>query len=304
MKSILEKRPKPLPPAEWDFSELKDEELQLGFFYEYGRSSDKAKIEVEKMRAARPHPRFWDYCPREHHLGEVLLWLAEQEPHFPEQPWLTLKANTIAEINKERAGLHWGWSGKPGDPVESIEWMVRAVRGSNVHLRISGSAFGQVWRGDSKAYKAWHDNEARTFSELSAIGGEFMAAPESSRVWGAIDWRATDAEIIERFKWLLKSRPAQFKDCAKTPAVQRGFDNSFPFTMKSALDWLGVLRRRERVKNWSEFFDLYPDARSGSRQKKHTEWYSEQARSKEVRFANRILDWFNSGTPLKKKDFR
>ncbi|MGH7975804.1 MAG: hypothetical protein ACREC8_03990, partial [Limisphaerales bacterium] len=64
------------------------------------------------------------------------------------------------------------------------------------------------------------------------------------------------------------------------------------------------LRRRERVDDWSEFFNLYPDNSQISRQKKRSEWFSEQARSKEVRFANRILNWFNTGAPLKKNDFR
>lgn len=79
-------RKKPIPREEWNFDELDEREVRLAFFYEFGRSSDKIKEVVEKMRAARPHSRCWSYCPREHHIYEVVFWLAEQEPQFPETP--------------------------------------------------------------------------------------------------------------------------------------------------------------------------------------------------------------------------
>ncbi|MGH7990042.1 MAG: hypothetical protein ACREDS_07650, partial [Limisphaerales bacterium] len=245
---------KPLAREEWNFSGLDDEqEAQLAFYYEYGRSSDAVKKEVEKMRAARPHPRTWSYYPHEHHLrGEVLHWLAEQEPHFPETSWLTLKDNTIAEIKNHRAKI---WEERvvnvqlphgqilpyesPDKQLETIEWICKAIQGSNVILRISGAGFSHVWMGSEQEMRAWQ--KQRPF-QVPVFPPEvtIQLKPEGGIISGGIDWRATDEEILKRFAWFLeRERPAQFKANATTRRGQRGYDISFPFRPSSALNWLG-----------------------------------------------------------------
>jgi hypothetical protein len=320
--AATQKIPKALPPVEWDFFGLDDREVLLAFYYEYGRSSDFVKSEVGKMRALRPHPRIWPYpaIMDKHRLHNELFWLAEQETHFPETPWLTIKANAIAEIKRQRVEARskeaqinatlppgtkfcgGGRAGKPDDPVKTIEWMVEA-KFNTLNIRLGAGNFSHFWMGDEQKIRIWEKRRAST--HVTPAEWTINVQPEHGIISGGVDWRATDEEIMEQFRWFLeRERPNQFKENAKTPLVQRGFDIVFPFRKRSALDWLSVLRRRKQVKNWNEFFDLYPDARRRSVQKKHSDWFSEQARSKEVRFANQILDWFNTGAPMKKKDFR
>ncbi len=321
MKAFLVR---PLPNEEWDFVDLDDQEVLLAFYYEYGRSSDFVKSEIGKMRAARPptRPDIWPYpaTADKHRLQNELFWLAEQESHFPETPWLTIKSNAIEKIQKERAearrieaqinatlppgqkfcaGMR---AGKPGDPVPTIEWMAE-VKFNTLNLRLGAGHFRHFWFGDERKIRAWEKSSSST--HVTPPKWTYELRPDIGVISGTIDWRATDEEIREKFQWFLeRERPCQFKENAKTPLVQRGFDIAFPFRKRSALDWLGVLRRRKKIKDWSEFFDLYPDARRSSRQKKHSDWFSEQARSKEVRFANQILGWFDTGAPMKRKDFR
>ncbi|MGH7950637.1 MAG: hypothetical protein ACREFE_01775 [Limisphaerales bacterium] len=308
---------KPLPREEWNFPILDKEEISRAFYYEYGRASYFVKNEVAKMRAARPagRPDIWPYpaIADRHRLHKVLHWLAVQESYFPKTPWLLLKEKTIAEIQKERAEARskeaqinatlpsgtkfcvGGRAGKPGDPVKSIEWMVEALR-YNFDLRIGGAWFEHLWRGDVKAYQVEIKRRAEFYSKISE--GELQLEPEYGGVRGTIDWRATDKEIITKFSWFLKrARPAQFKDNAKTPLGQRGFDIAFPFRENSALNWLGVFRRYNATKiTWRDFFRLYKnrDMNRGE----------ERAHQEDYRKAEKILDWFNTGTPLLAKDFK
>jgi hypothetical protein len=317
---------KQLPRVEWNFSELDDEEISEAFYYEYGRQSEFVKTAVAKIRAwMNAKETIESGCSIGSRFYDVLWWLG-YEPSFPNTSWLSLKANTILEINKQRADEQkkkteinamlppgerccgGGIAGQPGDPVEAIEWMVRALRSSRTHLRFGGAGFHHVRMADSKSYGEWQKKEAESLSELVALESEIVPVPEVSRIWGAIDWNATDAEIIEALKWFLsRSRPAEFRHCAKTPRGQQGFNNSFPFRMKSALEWLGVLRRYEDAKSWREYMELYNPAalkKLGKNTVKSRD-ISEFAipREADCRKAKLILEWFDKGTQLKKKNF-
>jgi hypothetical protein len=316
---------KPLPPEEWYFDELDEREVRLAFFYEFGRSSDKIKEVVEKMRAARPHPRCWSYCPREHHIYEVVFWLARQEPQFPETSWLTLRANTIAKIQIERAKARkleaeinaklpsgqkfcgGGISGSPGEPVEPYEWMVRVIQGSNIDLRIGGAGFQHTWMGNPQAIRERERQMART--HVTPQEWEIVPCPEGGQIHGGIDWRSTDEEIIEKFRWFLeRERPQQFKRNAKTPLLQRGYDIVLPCSKGAALKWLGILRKRKSVKSWREYVEIYEAKKLQTSNKQVvksrdittlTRQYQRDCHKAEL-----ILDSFSNGKILNKEDFR
>jgi hypothetical protein len=326
MKAFKSKPTQALPREEWDFYNVDEQEAQLAFFYEYARDSEMVKTEVAKMRAARPEPHIWPYYPREQPLIEVLAWLAQQES-FPQKPWFVLKAKTTRQIRRKRAetqeleaqikeGRHEFIKLPPGsrislptklpqDSVETIEWMCAGIRGSNVALRPHVS-FEQVWMGDTKAVRAWHERQARTF--LFPPDCIIQPKPEASFLEFGIDWRLTDVEIIGMVSSLIRtSRPHQFKKHAKTPLAQRGLAEMIPFRTTSALQWLGVLRRRNSVKSWREFFDVYGNnvvVQTDKAVMKSRE-VSDLARPREedCRKAKLILNWFNNGTALRKEDF-
>ena len=267
MKPKTVKTATPLPKVEWDFYELDDEETSLAFYYEYGRSSVTVKSEVKKMRDER-NGYVWNYWPREHRLGAVICWLAQQES-FPNTPWLAL----------------------PGKGIERLVGM----RGGNVNLRPSMS-FKHVWGGDVQASRKMLSERANTF--VPPENDEIGLNPAASYFEFGVNWHLTNKEILDRVAAVIKdSRPEQFEAFAKTPLVQRGFrDESLPFRKGAALAWLGVLRQRNTLNTWSEFFHLY-----------HTgnfERGDERARIADLNKAKLILDWFDAGTSLKKIDFR
>ena len=327
MKALKKQPAKALPREEWDFYGIDEQEAQFAFFYEYGRDSETVKTEVAKMRAARPEPHIWAYCPREQPLIEVIAWLAQQES-FPLKPWFTFRAEATNEIRRKRAntqelearineGRHEFIKLPPGskislptkspqDSVDTIEWMCAGIRGSNVALRPRVS-FEQVWMGDTKAVRAWHEKQASTF--VIPPHCTIKPRPETSFLEIGIDWRLTDAEIIDMVSRLIKTaRPQQFKRNAKTPQAQRGFAEMIPFRTTSALQWLGVLRRKIAAGSWREYFKRYgtnvgaKNAKVAANSRDISEFA--RPRKEDCRKAELILDWFNSGAILRKEDFK
>lgn len=329
----------PLPRLEWDFSTLDNQEAKVAFYYEYGRTSGEVKNEVKKMRDARPpqHPRIWPYYPREHHLIKILDRLSEWEM-FPETPWLTIKANAIAKIEKQRAERMSqearinatrpagekirlaGRSGNTGDPIKAIEWMVDA-KIQVLDFRPGVGPTNYVWFGDHKEVYAWRERMAKT--PIFPIEQEiFHPKPEYSRIEWGINWYLTDKEILWYIAHTLKwRRPAQFKHLAKTSEIQHSFVGKFPFRRNAALQWLGVYRRRKAATSWPKFFALYPEENDDKRKSKSAQRSQFEARGvsggrlaldesrlrareEDWRKAKLILEWFDKGTPLKKEDFK
>jgi hypothetical protein len=315
-----------LPSDEWDFSNLDDFEVPFAFYYEYSRDSSFIKNAVAKVRKWRQTnksvPPTWEPTTR---LREVIYWLAHQDPYFPNTPWLKIKALAISEIQKEReearkeeaminATLPFGqkWcagkvGGLPGDPVNSIDWMVRKLS-YLVPLRIGSSSFSNIWMGSQEQLLAWQTQKLAQVTNFPP-GSTFQVEPERSIINGTIDWRATDAEIIKTFAdFLNRSRPQQFKDSSKMPSIQQGLDVKFPFRKNAALAWLSVLRQRRSVNTWREYFEIYdlqgfqkiPETIVKSRE------VSERARPRQAdeKKAKLILEWFDKGKPLQKKDFK
>jgi len=270
-----EKAATPLPEVEWDFYRLGEEETSLAFWWEYARSSEAVKTEVEKMRAERKG-RVWHYSPREHRLGEVICWLARRES-FPSVPWLELAGDGIVRLAVAQ---------NPANP--SFDGGIR------VDLR-PGIGFKHVWCGDVRAVRAMLSEQASTV--VPSPEDKIIPTPSSSHFEFEISWHLTDAEIVETVAAIIKdSRPKQFESCAKTPLVQRGFREALPFQKAAALQWLGVLRRRKEVETWREYFRLYCNG--------NFDRGAERAREEDCRKTRLIQAWFDNGTPLKKEDFK
>jgi len=270
------------------------------------------------MRASRPHPNVWMYCPREHHLYEVLHWLAERE-YFPRISWSELKETAIGRIREKRAkgnilndvrrreGKRVFPYRSPDAPVETLEWMVE-VKLNKVDFRPPLGWAGFVNFGDQKVVRAWMEAKART--KLIPIELEkFIPRPELSVIEWSINWYMPDSELIWYFSDALKrGRPPQFKEFARKAETHLSFAGAFPFRRGAALQWLGVLRRRRHVSTWREYMELYNDRaikrQKGIRMKSPDIDALAAPRREDCRKAELILKWFEKGTPLNKKDFR
>ena len=282
-----------LAKQEWDFCGLEGVEFSLAFWWEYSRSSETVKTEVEKMRAERKG-RVWHYAPHEHRLGKVICWLAQRES-FPSFPWLALPGVGMSRLAVAQ---------NPANPY--------SVGGFLSDLR-PGITCKHVWLGDAQAVRQMHD--------------DIILQPSESYFRLGISWHLTDAEILELFAGIIKdARPKQFEASAVTPTVQRGFREALPFRKSAALQWLGVLRRRNNVKTWKEYFKLYPsekmqnlDAQKQALRRTPLKPYEEEtwkydkanalknaerACREDCDKAKRILAFFDRGTPLKKEDFK
>jgi hypothetical protein len=321
-----------LPAEEWNFQDLEQEEVLLAFYYEYARDCPAVIKEVEKMRAARPKPNIWPYCPREHHLFAVIEWLAHQD-RFPKTPFLRLRKEGRAQF-LEQANEHIrtakemnrnmppGYSEQHVDPVtperslESVkpgEWMCLMFPGSETNIRPRIN-FKHTWLGDASAMEATIKEKPAAFDppqadiaqKKSAWEPVFKAQPEGSIFEFGINWRLTDAEILDTVSRIIKgARPKQFAAHANKAAVQRGFNGTpLPFRMSNALDWLGVLRRRKCVSTWKIFFEFYEEAQFKT---ENPEWKfihtDARPRQEDCSKAEIILDWVEKGTPLDARAF-
>lgn len=130
--------------------------------------------------------------------------------------------------------------------------------------------------------------------------GSFQAREFESVFPVVIDWRNSNSQIIEGIRRkVLIFRPDRFAELAKGSPKQNPLADhcsKLPFRIGSALHWLGVLRRRNALSTWREFFAMY-QSREFSRG-------AERAREADYRKARLILDWLESGTPLKRQDFK
>jgi len=271
------------------------------------------------MRAARSHTNIWHYCPREHHLYEVLHWLAERD-YFPTMSWQNVKVNAIAKVREKRTngkkleaeisaklGRKTFWCKSPDDRVETLEWMIEAKL-NKVDFRPSLGWSGWVNFGDQKAVRIWEERKAA--QKPFPIGREiFKPMLHLSMLEWMVNWNMSDRELVWFFSEALKrGRPKEFKEFAKKSQGQLSIVGAFPFRRSAALQWLGVLRRRCDVKTWREYMEFYnPSAiksRKGAVVKSRDISSLASPREEDCRKAKLILDWFERGKPLHKKDFK
>ena len=108
-----------------------------------------------------------------------------------------------------------------------------------------------------------------------------------------IDWRGPDTQLCQAFEHILCQRPEKYSQFKNGSLQQVGVDQYFPFRKAKALLWLGVLRCFKAAgSNWATYLDIYPSNPDP------------RARKRERKQAQLIVEWFNAGTPLKKRDFR
>jgi hypothetical protein len=322
-----------LPQEEWNFCELEEEEVVLAFYYEYARDCPKVIREVNKMRAARPQPHIWNYCPRDHRLFVVIEWLAHQES-FPETPFLRLRTegranflkadNEHLRIAKEmNRQLPPDYTEKHVDPltperrlesVKPYEWMrlMLPESGTNIRPRIN---LKHKWLGDAGPSEPGMKEKPSSSDPPQLPTGQtknywkpiFKPQPEGSIFEFGINWLLTDAEILDDVSRIIKNaRPKQFAAHAKKAVVQRGFDGTpLPFRMSNALDWLRVLRRRNCVLTWRDFHELY-EAKKFTKDRDEREFQrgDENSNVEDKRKAEAILDWLEKGAALEPRAFK
>ncbi|MEI8290378.1 MAG: hypothetical protein WCH99_12985 [Verrucomicrobiota bacterium] len=145
------------------------------------------------------------------------------------------------------------------------------------------------------------------------FNGNVQAQEFESVIPVVIDWRNPDKRIINDFRAAVLScrRPKEFQKFKTISSHQIAIENisdKIPFKLRSALDWLGVCRRREAAKTWRDFFEAYyPNAiHKPKNSVGNSSGLKDLARPREAdyRKAKLILDWFENGTPLNNKDFK
>ena len=105
-----------------------------------------------------------------------------------------------------------------------------------------------------------------------------------------LDWRCSDSEIKEDFAQLLEDYRPETYDHPEGSKKRSFSEHVLPFEKRSALEWLGVLRRKNNGISWSEFVKRYPKSGDAGSAKRLAQ---EQARKAKV-----ILEWFARGGQL------
>ena len=140
---------------------------------------------------------------------------------------------------------------------------------------------------------------------------KIKTAPHESIFVLRVNWKASDPAITQALNHRLDfERPEEFAHLAKpVSGKQSSFDETkFPFRKANALQWLGVLRRRNAVATWRKYFEIWnadalQNVQNGVVKSRDISNLA-RPREEDCRKAKLILDWFENGTTLKKRDFK
>jgi len=274
--------PQRLPKEEWKFDELSDDKVRGAFFYEFFRHSPKLRNLVLECRSMKAPPMVGDwpkgYVPlslegrhllqRQLKNGTEFEYLVEALmncPAFPEKAVLLLTdKDWVRELMQFPAvRLCEGVIDPDQEPEEAMKQII-AAPGAN--------------------YKFKGGIQAKEYESVLVL---------------VVDWRWPNPEIQNQLAVkTLAFRPDRFGEQAKGSPKQTAFGNlceRLPFKPSSALCWLGVLRRREAVNTWREYFECYEG--------QNFDRGDERAREEDCRKARLILDCLASGQQFKRKDF-
>ena len=297
-----------LPDEEWNFGvQLKDERnvnLVRGvFFYEYFRCSKKLRDIVVRCRKyyfdeggkkLRPPMPGWEgtncniLYPEEKELirkqtngweiiGDLVQGLMNN-PKFPEIPALQILKEDNQNGKLKGCAKSWlcnlesspalKFCREPMDGKDVMHVMDQVLSKPGIEYRFKGSV------------------QAQQFESVIPV---------------TIDWRKPNNQIIQDFRneVLIGRRPEQFWKFEKISSQQVAIGSlcdKLPFRLRPALDWLGVSRRKDKLKTWREYFDCY---HNGNFQRG-----AERGREADCRKSRLIIDWFENGAALKKEDFK
>ena len=315
----LKKTAAKLPTEEWNFGDqLKDEtnvHLVRGvFFYEYFRCSGKLQKIVLRCRRyyfneagkqPRPPVPGWEGCnynilyPEEKEaicqktngweiVGELVQGLMNNSsfPKIPALQLLNFKGQTDGQKDCLRS---WFCNLDSSPALRYCKDMADGQDAQHLAQQIVGEP-GIEYR----------------------FNGSLQAQKSESVIPVRIDWVKPDKQIIADFREVvLGRRPEQFHKFQKISSQQVAIGNlidKLPFRLRSALEWLGVYRRREAVATWREYLEIYnpkalQEIKRGVVKAKDINELS-RSREEDYRKAKLILDWFENGTALKKESFK
>ncbi|MDP0500741.1 MAG: hypothetical protein Q7P63_11660 [Verrucomicrobiota bacterium JB022] len=233
--------PEPLPEVEWDFSAYRhpDQLIQV-FYYEYCRSSERIKAAVARMRAAMA-----DAAPR-------MEPFPQSAPALETEPAKPMRCASYLE-------LICNWMEFPEKPFAYTQE-------GHIHLAV----FGPLAVGEPLvAYREEDVSRGLAMRALKPATPDCYTAPFlntdrhglQTLVFLGLNWGATDKELKAEFeKFLKRNRPEEFKGLRNvtTRAME---SEKLPIKAETALECLGVWRRKQAVNSWSDYIDLYqPEA--------------------------------------------
>jgi hypothetical protein len=320
----LKKTAAKLPIEEWNFGDqLKDEtnaSLVRGvFFYEYFRSSRKLRSKVLFVR------RYYfdekrNLPPKKRNLRPARSgWPAGYNILYPEEKELIRQKTNGWEIVGE---LVQGLMNNSSFPKISALQLLNYKGQTDGQKDCLRSWFCNLNSSPALRYcKDMADGQDAQHLTQQIVGvpgieyqfnGSVQARESESVIPVTIDWATPDNQIIADFREVvLGRRPKQFLKFQKVSSQQVAIGiliDKLLFRPRSALEWLGVFRRREAVKTWREYLEIYnPKALQQTKPEVvKSKDISELSRSREedYRKAKLILDWFENGTALKKEKFK
>ena len=207
-----------LDQAEWDFSQVPDEELHWRMVSEYARESPTLIEEHRKMALIYGDPE-----------QRETMWRAYLE-------WCGGNAVSQLRLNPEAI--------KPSHWAEGLETFRRNYK-EEVHSTVSPEACSPPESDSERAARKSHETLEsmtgywrRAPYQFEGKPTRFLWMPGWSAETLAINWRrSTDAQILAEIKmWLEVKRP---KDCPE-PSALRGKGKKRDD--RQALHWLGALR--------------------------------------------------------------
>jgi hypothetical protein len=312
--------PRALPREESDFTALLEHDAVVrgAFLYEYFRASEKLRGIVEEYQhyvrqveaqAAQSAPKRGTFEP----IGTALArrW-AVQEPFRPAMHAVLDQSGIPADMHGTVITL----AHCPGFPTKAavrIDPLRLALLADDSAVR-SCPAFDQT---NMERWVAMGNGQAGI--EYS-FRGSYRAQDFESVFSLVVDWRRSDAQIRAGLESVvIKKRPEQFAQFARVPELQSPLWSRLSklggFTPRTALNWLGVLRRFESCeRSWQTYLTRYETGAKrrqfelNERSQRHRASFEnwQRQRQNECQNARILLAWLESGAmrELSRGDFR
>lgn len=274
-----------LPRGEWDFAGVPDAELDACFYYEYARASDLIRAGIAEWRKCVPTlakiQAEWLGAPTSTWAPGNIRHTDEREFHAYVAAMIAyvdanaLKPTTLGKVDSRISDLVSSLSEFPDVCWQSLRnSALKSALAKSFKVPDSNDAAQnpQMCLADftSQLFK-WHQFGFSAWEVIQKATSHTSNAQLSpSFPLFCVSWNYRDEELLAAFDaWLKKNRPSHFPEPDRIRKTIGISWQRLPFGKRTALEYLGVYRRKQMCAcTWPEFVELWPETSEKSNERR------------------------------------